>query len=49
VCARGVRVGRRFTDAGQKQRYCKSCNGSLGDVGPVKPSRAKARGGSKTK
>jgi large subunit ribosomal protein L24 len=43
ACARGVRVGHRFTAAGQKQRYCKSCNAGLGDVGPVKPRRAKAK------
>ena len=42
ACARGVRVGHRLTDAGQKQRYCKNCNASLGDVGPVKAGRAKA-------
>ena len=24
-CNRGVRIGHRFTDDGQKQRYCKSC------------------------
>jgi large subunit ribosomal protein L24 len=41
-CNRGVRVGHRFTDAGQKQRYCKACNASLGDVGPAKPNHAKA-------
>jgi large subunit ribosomal protein L24 len=40
-CNRGVRVGHRFTDAGQKQRYCRSCNASLGNVGPAKPARAK--------
>ena len=39
-CRRGVRVGHRFTDAGQKQRYCKKCNTGLGNVGPVKPNRA---------
>jgi large subunit ribosomal protein L24 len=39
-CARGVRVGHRFTSAGQKQRYCKKCSAGLGDVGPVKPTRA---------
>lgn len=39
-CGRGVRVGHRFTEAGQKQRYCKKCNASLGNVGPVKPTRA---------
>jgi large subunit ribosomal protein L24 len=39
-CNRGVRVGHRFTDAGQKQRFCKSCDASLGNVGPVKPAHA---------
>ena len=40
ACGRGVRVGHRFTDAGQKQRFCKKCKASLGNVGPVKPSHA---------
>jgi large subunit ribosomal protein L24 len=40
ACRRGVRVGHRFTDAGQKQRYCKVCSTSLGNVGPVKPAHA---------
>jgi large subunit ribosomal protein L24 len=44
TCNRGVRVGHRFTDAGQKQRYCKVCSSSLGNVGPAKPNRAKAAG-----
>jgi large subunit ribosomal protein L24 len=39
-CNRGVRVGHRFTDEGQKQRYCKSCGGGLGNVGPRKPAHA---------
>ena len=39
-CNRGVRVGHRFTDSGQKQRYCKNCSTSLGNVGPVKPAHA---------
>ncbi len=42
-CTRGVRVGHRFTEAGQKQRYCKKCSASLGDVGPVKPTRAASK------
>ena len=25
-CNRGVRIGHRFTDDGQKQRYCKACD-----------------------
>ena len=39
-CRRGVRVGHRFTDAGQKQRFCKVCSASLGNVGPVKQAHA---------
>jgi large subunit ribosomal protein L24 len=39
-CRRGVRIGHRFTESGQKQRYCKACSTSLGNVGPVKPSHA---------
>jgi len=37
---RGVRVGFRFTESGQKERYCKLSGESLGAVGPPKPSRA---------
>src|SRR4051794_18549480 len=35
-CNRGVRVGHRYTDSGQKQRYCKVCSASLGNLGPSK-------------
>jgi large subunit ribosomal protein L24 len=41
-CKRGVRIGHRFAENGQKQRYCKNCSASLGDVGPVKPAHAAA-------
>jgi large subunit ribosomal protein L24 len=41
-CKRGVRIGHRFAENGQKQRYCKNCSTSLGDVGPVKPAHAAA-------
>jgi large subunit ribosomal protein L24 len=41
-CNRGVRVGHRFTAEGQKQRYCKKCGQSLGDIGPRKADRATA-------
>ena len=40
-CNRGVRTGHRFTDAGQKQRYCKVCKAALGNLGPAKPAHAK--------
>jgi large subunit ribosomal protein L24 len=39
-CNRGVRVGRRYTESGQKQRFCKVCSASLGTVGPAKAARA---------
>jgi large subunit ribosomal protein L24 len=42
-CNRGVRYGRRFTDEGQKQRYCKTCGASLGNIGPRKAAHAKNR------
>ena len=42
-CNRGVRFGRRFTDEGQKQRYCKTCGMSLGNIGPRKPAHSKSR------
>jgi large subunit ribosomal protein L24 len=43
-CRRGVRVGHRFTESGQKQRYCKVCASSLGNVGPAKPAHATQKG-----
>jgi large subunit ribosomal protein L24 len=39
ACARGVRVGHRVTEGGQKQRYCKKCGAGLGNIGPAKPAR----------
>ena len=41
-CNRGVRVGHRFTADGQKQRYCKKCKQSLGNIGPRKSAHAVA-------
>jgi large subunit ribosomal protein L24 len=42
-CDRGVRVGMRFTESGQKQRYCKKCGNGLGNVGPAKPRHAASK------
>ena len=39
---RGVRVGFRYTETGQKERYCKVTKESLGVVGPPKPAHAKS-------
>lgn len=41
-CDRGVRIGRRIRESGQKERYCKVCSASLGTLGPAKPSRSSA-------
>lgn len=30
TCRRGVRIGRRYTDEGRKERYCKKCGNGLG-------------------
>ncbi len=38
-CNRGVRLGARFTDGGQKVRYCKACNNEMGNIGPAKIAR----------
>ncbi len=39
-CNRGVRVGHRFTEDGQKQRFCRSCGQTLGSIGPRKAAHA---------
>ena len=38
---RGVRLATRFLDNGQKERYCKVSGQALGNLGPIKPLRAK--------
>ncbi len=41
-CNRGVRVGAGFTADGQKQRICKKCGQSLGEIGPRKAAHVAA-------
>jgi large subunit ribosomal protein L24 len=41
TCRRGVRVGHRFNEAGQKERICKKCKNSLSNIGL--PSEAHAK------
>ncbi len=41
-CRRGVRLGRRYTADGQKERYCRKCGAALGVL--HKPRQAPARG-----
>jgi large subunit ribosomal protein L24 len=40
-CKRGVRVGRRYTDEGRKERYCKNCSTSLGFLSKPRDQYAK--------
>lgn len=40
TAGRGVRVGYRFTETGQKERFCKVTGASLGAVGPAKSAHA---------
>jgi large subunit ribosomal protein L24 len=47
ACNRGVRVGHRYTEAGQKERFCRKCSTGLGNVGPVKPAHATRPAGSR--
>jgi large subunit ribosomal protein L24 len=42
TCRRGVRIGRRYTDDGRKERYCKSCGNHLGYLCKL-PRKAHAR------
>ena len=41
TCRRGVRVGRRYGDDGHKERYCKSCGNSLGNLSKPRPRYAR--------
>jgi len=41
ACRRGVRVGRRYTAEGRKERYCKKCNAALGFLSKPRENYAK--------
>lgn len=43
AAGRGVRIGFRINDAGQKERYCKVTKTSLGTLGPARAAKAKAK------
>lgn len=42
ACGKGVKVGYRFNDDGSKDRFCRACGNSLGNVSPPNARRAKA-------
>jgi large subunit ribosomal protein L24 len=42
TCRRGVRVGRRYTAEGRKERYCKRCDGHLGFLSKAREKYAES-------
>lgn len=41
ACKKATRIGARFTADGAKERYCKKCGASNGQIAPAKTKRAK--------
>jgi large subunit ribosomal protein L24 len=41
ACGKASRMGHRYLDDGRKERFCKRCGGSNGDVSPPKAAYAK--------
>jgi len=41
ACKRGVRVGKRYTDDGRKERFCKKCGTALGALSKARAKYAK--------
>lgn len=39
-CGAATRLGARFLDNGSKERFCKKCNASAGQIAPVKAGHA---------
>jgi large subunit ribosomal protein L24 len=46
-CGAATRLGARFLDDGSKERFCKKCNASAGQIAPAKAAHATS--GAKTK
>lgn len=46
-CSRGVRLGARFLDDGSKERYCKKCGTSVGQIAPAKAAHGKGKSSAK--
>jgi large subunit ribosomal protein L24 len=40
-CSARTRLGARFSDAGAKERFCKKCGASAGEISPAHASHAK--------
>jgi large subunit ribosomal protein L24 len=41
-CGAATRLGARFLDDGSKERFCKKCNASAGQIAPAKKAHASA-------
>ena len=41
-CGKGTRTGYRYQDDGSKERFCKKCGGSQGQISPPNPKYAKS-------
>ena len=41
TCKRGVRVGKRYTDDGRKERFCKKCGTALGALSKARAQYSK--------
>ena len=44
-CGAATRLGARFLDDGSKERFCKKCNASAGQIAPAKKAHASAPAG----
>jgi large subunit ribosomal protein L24 len=42
-CDKATRTGARYLDDGSKERYCRKCGASLGQLAPPRPAYAKAQ------
>lgn len=42
-CGKQTRVGARFLTDGSKERFCKKCNASMGQIAPPKKARAEKK------
>jgi len=40
TCSHGVRLGVRFKEDGSKERFCRKCSTSAGQVSPPRPAHA---------
>jgi large subunit ribosomal protein L24 len=48
-CGAAARLGARFLDDGSKERFCKKCNASAGQIAPAKKAHSAAATGKSTK